>query len=61
MAYFGRFPVERARLYITMTERRRVSHGVTYGEDGAHITISGGRNATIDDLYRDRELTLLRS
>jgi hypothetical protein len=57
MAYFGRFPVERARLYITVTERGRVSHGVTYGEDGAHITISVGRNATIDDLYGDWELT----
>ena len=57
MAYFGRFPVERTRLYITVTERGRVSHGVTYGEDGAHITISVGRNATIDDLYRDWELT----
>jgi len=57
MAYFGRFPVERARLYITVIERGRVSHGVTYGEDGAHITISVGRNATIDDLYRDWELT----
>jgi hypothetical protein len=57
IAYFGRFPVERARLYITVTERGRVSHGVTYGEDGAHITISVGRNATIDDLYRDWELT----
>jgi hypothetical protein len=57
MAYFGRFPVERARLYITVTERGRVSHGVTYGEDGAHITISVGRNVTIDDLYRDWELT----
>ena len=57
MAYFGRFPVERARLYITVTERGRVSHGVTYGEDGAHITIAVGRNATIDDLYRDWELT----
>jgi len=57
MAYFGRFPVERARLYITVTDRGRVSHGVTYGEGGAHITISVGRNATIDDLYRDWELT----
>jgi hypothetical protein len=57
MAYFGRFPVERARLYITVTERGRVSHGVTYGEDGAHITISVGRNATIDDLYSDWVLT----
>jgi hypothetical protein len=57
MAYFGRFPVERARLYITVIERGRVSHGVTYGEDGAHITISVGRNTTIGDLYRDWELT----
>lgn len=57
MAYFGRFPVERARLYITVTERGRVSHGVAYGEDGAHITISVGRNTTIDDLFRDWELT----
>jgi hypothetical protein len=57
MAYFGRFPVDRARLHISVTDRGRVSHGVTYGEDGAHITISVGRNATIDDLYRDWELT----
>jgi hypothetical protein len=56
MAYFARFPVERARLYITVTERGRVSRGVTYGEDGAHITISVGRNATLDDLYKDWEL-----
>jgi hypothetical protein len=58
MAYFGRFPIAQARLYITVTERGRgVSHGVSYGEDGPHITISAGRNATIDDLYRDWELT----
>jgi hypothetical protein len=57
MAYFGRFPVERARLYVALTERGRVSHGVTYGEHGAHITISVGRNATVDDLYRDWVLT----
>ena len=57
MAYFGRFPLERARLYITVIERGRVSRGVTYGEDGAHITISVGRNTTIEDLYTDWELT----
>ena len=57
MAYFGRFPVAQARLYITLAQRGRVSNGVTYGDDGAHITISVGRNATIDDLYRDWELT----
>jgi hypothetical protein len=56
-AYFGRFPVERARVYITVTERGRVSDGVTYGEHGAHITVSVGRNATVDDLYSDWVLT----
>ena len=40
-----------------MTERGRVSHGVTYGEDRAHITISVGGNATIEDPYRDWEFT----
>lgn len=57
MAYFGRFPVAQARLYITLTGRGRVSHGVTYGDDGAHITISVGRGTTLDDLNDDWELT----
>jgi hypothetical protein len=57
IAYFGRFPVAEARLYITVTEYGGVSHGVSYGEGGGHITISVGRNATLDNLYKDWELT----
>jgi hypothetical protein len=57
MAYFGRFPVAQARVYITVTDRGRVSRGVSYGEGGAHITISVGRGATVHDLNADWELT----
>jgi hypothetical protein len=57
IAYFGRFPVAEARLYITVTDHGGVSRGVSYGEGGAHITISVSRNATLHNLYKDWELT----
>lgn len=56
-AYFGQFPVMHARLYISASQHDGVSNGVSYGYGGAHCRISVGRNATLDDLYKDWELT----
>jgi hypothetical protein len=56
-AYFGRFPVANARVYIAVSQNGRVSNGVSYGEGGAHCRISVGGHATLDDLYNDWELT----
>ncbi len=56
-AYFGRFPVAHARVYISVSENGRVSNGVSYGDGGAHCRISVGRHATLKDLYSDWELT----
>jgi hypothetical protein len=56
-AYFGRFPVPHARVYITVLRDGRVSKGVSYGDGGAHCRISVGRHATLEDLYKDWELT----
>jgi hypothetical protein len=56
-SYFGRFPVARARVYILLTQHGRVLHGMSFGDAGAHCRISVGRNATLDDLYNDWELT----
>ena len=57
MAYFGRFPVAQARLYIAVTDRGRVSRGVSYSEGGAHITICVGRSTTVHDINAAWELT----
>jgi hypothetical protein len=57
MAYFGRFPVAHARVYIAVSPNGRVSNGVSYGAGGAHCRISVGRRATLQDLYNDWELT----
>jgi hypothetical protein len=56
-AYFGRFPVAHARVHITVSPLGRVSHGVSFGDGGAHCNISVGRHATLADLYNDWELT----
>jgi hypothetical protein len=56
-AYFGRFPVARARVNITVSQRGRVSHGVSFGQGGAHCRISVGQHTTLADLYNDWELT----
>jgi hypothetical protein len=56
-AYFGRFPVARARISITVSGQGRVSHGVSFGEGGAHCRISVGRRTTVGDLFRDWTLT----
>ena len=56
-AYFGRFPVARARVHIIVSQHGRVSHGVSFGYSGAHCRISVGQHATLADLYNDWELT----
>ena len=56
-AYFGRFPVAHARVHITVSQHGRVSHGVSFGQGGAHCRISVGQHATLADLYNDWELT----
>jgi hypothetical protein len=56
-AYFGRFPVAQARVHITVSQHGRVSHGVSFGDGGAHCRISVARQATLADLYNDWELT----
>jgi hypothetical protein len=56
-AYFGRFPVANARVYIAVQQNGRVSNGVSYGEGGAHCRISVGRATTLKELYNDWELT----
>jgi hypothetical protein len=56
-AYFGQFPVAHARVYITVTQRGRISSGVSYGDGGAHCRISVSRETTREDLYGDWELT----
>ncbi|MGA2590793.1 MAG: hypothetical protein ABSH32_12820 [Bryobacteraceae bacterium] len=56
-AYFGKFPVPRARIRIYAEGRRGVSHGTSYGEDGAWCRISVGRETTVSDLADDWMLT----
>jgi len=56
-SYFGRFPVERARVHIAISQYGRVSKGVSFGNAGAHCRISVGRKATLADLYNDWVLT----
>jgi hypothetical protein len=56
-AYYGRFPVAQARVHITVSRRSRVSHGMSFGDGGAHCRISVGLHATLADLYNDWELT----
>lgn len=56
-AYYGRFPVPRARVRIFTAGRRGVSHGTSFGEDGAWCRISVGRETTVSDLAEDWMLT----
>jgi hypothetical protein len=56
-AYFGQFPVAQARVRITVSDRGRVSGGMSFGEGGAHCRISVGRHATLEDLLDDWELS----
>jgi hypothetical protein len=56
--YFGRFPVPKARLAISVREGRRgVSGGRTWGEAGAHTRIVLGQHTDVSDLRHDWVLT----
>ena len=56
-AYFGRFPVARARVHIIMSERGGVSGGMSFGDHGARCKISVSRHTSLSDLFTDWELT----
>ena len=56
-AYFGRFPVPRARVHIIISQGSRVSSGMSFGDHGARCKISVGRHTTLGDLHSDWELT----
>ena len=55
--YYGRFPVARVRVSVTLRSGRGVSGGTTYGYGGAHTTISVGRDSTTADLDDDWVMT----
>ncbi len=56
--YYGRFPVPKARLLITVREGRSgVFAGRTWGDHGAHTRISMGQRTSAADLKRDWMLT----
>jgi hypothetical protein len=52
-AYFGRFPVPRARVHIIISQGSRVSSGMSFGNHGARCKISVGRHTTLGDLHSD--------
>ena len=56
-AYYGRFPVPRARVRIFAGGGRGISHGTSYGDDGAWCRITVGRGTTAADLNDDWMLT----
>src|SRR6266849_1417115 len=56
-AYFGRFPVTHARVRILLSQRGRISNGMSFGESGARCRISVGQHATLADLNDDWALT----
>jgi len=56
-AYFGGFPVTRARVRITASQFDRVSNGVSFGDGGPRCRISVGRHSTLAALYNDWVLT----
>jgi hypothetical protein len=56
-AYYGRFPVPRARVRIFARDGRGISHGTSYGDDGVWCRITVGRGTTAADLNEDWMLT----
>ncbi|MGA2579868.1 MAG: hypothetical protein ABSH24_28055 [Bryobacteraceae bacterium] len=56
-AYYGRFPVPRARVRIFAGGGQGVSRGTSYGDDGAWCRITVGRRTTDADLNDDWMLT----
>ena len=56
-AYYGRYPVPHARVRIHAGNGRGISHGVSYGDDGAWCRITVGSPTTAADLDQDWMLT----
>lgn len=56
-AYYGNFPVPRARVKIFARGGQGISSGTSYGDDGAWCRISVGRATTAADLNADWMLT----
>jgi hypothetical protein len=56
-AYYGRFPVPRARVRIFAEGGQGISHGTSYGDDGVWCRISVGHRTTAADLDEDWMLT----
>ena len=52
-SYYGRFPVDRLKLLIISTEGNGISHGTSFGYDGAAIKVDIGRNANQSTLDND--------
>ncbi|HUE02938.1 MAG TPA: hypothetical protein VMR62_25445 [Bryobacteraceae bacterium] len=55
--YYGKFPVPRARVRIYSGGGHEVSHGVSYGDDGAWTRITVGVHTTAADLDSDWMMT----
>jgi hypothetical protein len=57
--YFGRFPVANAKVTIVMAEGRRGGKidGVTFGEGGAHSSVTVARHVTAPELTDDWVMT----
>jgi len=56
-AYYGRFPVSEVRLRVTVTDGRGIHHGTTYGNRGAFIRISVGKDTATEAFENDWMLT----
>jgi hypothetical protein len=53
-SYFGRFPVEHARVEIRIVKGRRgILHGTSFGEYGALSRMAIGQHSTVSDLRQD--------
>jgi hypothetical protein len=55
--YFGQFPVKKARVRISTSDRRGVSNGRSFGERGAMCRISLNPHASLGELNEDWVLT----
>ncbi|MGO4879274.1 MAG: hypothetical protein ACLP59_00455 [Bryobacteraceae bacterium] len=56
-AYYGQFPVPHARIRIFAGHGGGISHGTSFGDDGAWCRITVGRGTTREDLTSDWMLT----
>ena len=56
-AYYGKYPVPRARVEILVREGQGVEDGHSDGDDGIWCRISVGRHTTVEQLNRDWMLT----